>query len=808
MREPAAVPSHRPEAARPDYPEVEARGGPARRPDVARARRAAAGLRQGAAQAHRASASSRSKGLDRRTAPHLRRHRGRMMPKPGRTWPPTAFPGTTEAVGRSHERHAEPPIDSKEIPSPPGRRKMASARQPGEEEIRVYASSRSSSTPDFQRSDVLRGARSRTWRSCRSVPRVSRRCQGGLHPAVPRLLAAQGHHAPLQPPGGGHRARARRARAWSSSPAPRAARRCATTSRWSRRCVDDPQATMLYLFPTKALDAGPAARRSASFTRRKHGIEFLAGAYDGDTPQNLRRKLRDGANVILTNPDMLHQGILPQHARWNRFFTHLRYVVIDEVHAYRGVFGSHLANVHAPAAARLRALRRDPAVHLLLGHHRQPAGARGAHHRPADGAGGRTTARRAGPKRFVLWNPPPLTTAAQGNANDWRVGGDRRSPLWEAVHLMSSLVQEGIQTIAFVRTRLAAELIFKNCRDLLQPISPQARRLRARLPRRLSAGGAPARSSKQLVDKEILGVASTNALELGIDIGSLDACLLVGYPGTIASLWQQAGPRGPRARGGADRAHRAELAHRPVPDDALRLPLRAEPGAGGGGPRQPAHRHRPPAVRDARAAADATKRSEVSARTRTSCSSCWRKRARSSTSTAAWYWASTEYPAAGVNLRNIAGPVYTIQEESEGERVIGTMDEVSALTQLHTHAVYLHAGDTYFVNKLDLEQKIAHVARQDLDYYTQSVQVSQIKVDEVEEERGAVRGARRLRRCHRHHHHPHVQEDPLPLPRQPGVREAGAAAAVAGDGGDVARRRATRRRAGAGREEAPPRARR
>ncbi len=150
--------------------------------------------------------------------------------------------------------------------------------------------------------------------------------------------------------------------------------------------LEDPQATALYLFPTKALTQDQL-RGIGKFRASEQEIEFLAGAYDGDTPANLRRKLRDGANVLLTNPDMLHQGILPQHARWNRFFTNLRYIVIDEVHAYRGVFGSHLANL-------LRRLQRVcthygscAADHLLFGHHRQSAGACGAHYRAGDGVG-------------------------------------------------------------------------------------------------------------------------------------------------------------------------------------------------------------------------------------------------------------------------------------------------------------------------------------------------------------------------------------------------------------------------------------
>ena len=515
-------------------------------------------------------------------------------------------------------------------------------------------------------------------------------------------------------------------------------------------------ATALYIFPTKAL-AQDQLRGIGAFQAPERGFGFLAGAYDGDTPQGLRRKLRDGGNVILTNPDMLHQGILPHHARWNRFFTHLEFVVIDEVHAYRGIFGSHLANV-------IRRLRR---ITNHYGSSPQFVCCSATINNPREHAERITGVEMElidedgsprGPKKFIFWNPPPLETAARGKSDDWRVGGDRRSSLWEAVHLMASLVEEGIQTIAFVRTRLAAELIFKNCRDLLRNVSP-------RLSQAIHAyrgGYLPEERraiERRLVDREILGVASTNALELGIDIGTLDACLLVGYPGSVASLWQQAGRAG---RGREESAVFLIGQNAPMdqylmthcdylfgrsPEQAVvdpdnphivvghikcaihELPLSdneagdADEGCAGiFGPYAPvilelledekAVRRIP----DDKSAPDGKRH---------------------------WYWAQSEYPAAGVNLRNIAGPVYTIQDESEGERVIGTMEEVTALSQLHGHAVYLHGADTYFVNELDIEQKIARVERRDLDYYTQAITTSQIQIDEKEEEedwRGGLAG--------------------------------------------------------------------
>jgi DEAD/DEAH box helicase domain-containing protein len=500
------------------------------------------------------------------------------------------------------------------------------------------------------------------------------------------------------------------------------------------KLIEDSSATMLFVYPTKALTQDQL-RGLGTFQSPDEDVTFLAGTYDGDTPPNLRRKLRDGANVILTNPDMLHQGILPNHARWNRFFTHLRYVVIDEVHAYRGVFGSHLANVLRRLARICRHYGARPQFvcsSATIGNPKEHA--ERIVGQPMELVANDGSPR--GPKRFILWNPPPITTAARGKPDNWRIGGDRRSPLWEGVHLMTSLVRKGVQTIAFVQTRLAAELLFKNSRDLLRPVSKRlAESIHA-----YRGGYLPEERraiEKKLVDRQILGVASTNALELGIDIGSLDACILVGYPGTIASLWQQAG----RAGRGLDESV-AFLVGRNSPIDQYLMTqsdylFAQNPEQAVVDPDNPhvvighikcAMYELPlsdadieffgpytDAILDLLAEEETVRHIDDH-----------------------WYWASTEYPAAEVNLRNIAGPVYTIEDETEG--VIGTMDEISALSQLHDHAVYLHAAETYFVNKLDLEQKIAHVEKRDLDYYTQSVQASHIRLEEREEE-GQWRGA-------------------------------------------------------------------
>jgi len=504
-----------------------------------------------------------------------------------------------------------------------------------------------------------------------------------------------------------------------------------------QRLGGDRLATAMMLYPTKAL-AQDQLKAIGRLREDVEGVDFLAGTYDGDTPQPLRRKLRNAGNVILTNPDMLHQGILPHHARWNRFFANLRFVVIDELHAYRGVFGSHLANV----------MRRLKRICSHYGADPQFVCCSATIDNPLQHAEricerkmeliDRVGAPR-GPRKFVLWNPPPLTTAARGDSGDWRAGGDRRSPLWEAVHLLTLLVAEGVQTIAFTRTRLAAELIFKNSRDLLRGIS-----------RKLGESVAAYRGGylpeerreleRRLNERELLGLSSTNALELGIDIGSLDACILVGYPGTIASLWQQAG----RAGRGLDESIVFLIAQNAPLDQYLMMHSRylfaQNPEQAVVDPDNPhivighlrcAAHELPLSPQDVEAFGPyAQAILELLDEDR-----CVKE------IDANWYWSSGEYPAAEVNLRNIAGPVYTIQDVTDAERVIGTVSEVSALGQLHDQAVYIHAAETYLVQRLDIEKRIAYVEKLDLDYYTQSVQSSQIRIED-EEQTCDYRGAR------------------------------------------------------------------
>ena len=548
--------------------------------------------------------------------------------------------------------------------------------------------------------------------------------------------------------------------------------------------LKDALATALFIYPTKALAQdqlrgltrfGEALTSPDLPAARKGSGVFLAGTYDGDTPTTERRKLRDRGSVILTNPDMLHQGILPQHARWNRFFANLKYVVLDEVHSYRGVFGSHLANV----------LRRMKRICRHYGSNPQFICCSATIANPKAHAESITGTEMVlidddgsprGPRRFVFWNPPLLglgpghdVPAQQSNvpARQWDVrpqqwdvppqqsnlpaqqcdvpaqqsiipvqptaGGERRSPLWEAVGLLTSLVKGGVQTIAFTRTRLMAELILRCAREYLDAISPRL----ARSVEAYRSGYLPEERrgiERKLANGETLAVASTNALELGIDIGSLDAAILVGYPGTIASTWQQAGRAGRKSGesvvfliGDNSPIDQYMMAHTGYlfarsPEQAVIDP--DNPHIAIGHIKSAAYEM---ALSDAEAS--------IFGEYALPLLEILEDEGSVRHIEQHWYWASSEYPAAEVNLRNICGPVYTIQDSSQGNRVIGTMDEVCALSQLHTHAVYLHGADTYFVEALDLDQKIAYVSKRDLDYYTQAVQTSRIRIDEVEYEK-------------------------------------------------------------------------
>jgi len=483
----------------------------------------------------------------------------------------------------------------------------------------------------------------------------------------------------------------------------------------------DRRATALYLSPTKALGADQLRAVQALSI---DGVR--PAAYDGDTPMPERDWARAHARWLFTNPDMLHRGILPSHARWATFFRRLAYVVVDECHGYRGVFGSHVALL-------LRRLRRvaakygaDPVFVLASATVSDPA----------------TSASRLagvpcvavtedgspqGARTVALWEPPLLPELSGENG-----APVRRSAGAETARIMTDLVVEGARTLAFVRSRRGAELTALSARHALAEVDPS-------LPSRVAAyraGFLPEERralEKSLADGTLLGVASTNALELGVDIAGLDAVVVAGYPGTLASFWQQAGRAG-RAGDSAlvvfvaqDNPLDTYLVHNPTamldkpveatvidPTNpyvlapqlacaAMELPLTTACLADFGG-----------AV--ARRVLDDLTTDGVLRRRPTG-----------------WFWTSRERPHASVDIRGSGGDQVAVVE-ADSARLLGTVDPGAAFTTVHPGAVYLHQGTSYVVDDLDLSTGLAMVHREDPEWSTSPREQVDISVLSVEEQ--------------------------------------------------------------------------
>jgi DEAD/DEAH box helicase domain-containing protein len=466
----------------------------------------------------------------------------------------------------------------------------------------------------------------------------------------------------------------------------------------------EPKRRALYLYPTKAL-AQDQLRGLAEL-----GVPRVRPAiYDGDTPGERRWQIRKGANLILTNPDMLHVGVLPHHDRWGDVLSNLRYVVVDEAHVYRGVFGSHVANV----LRRLRRLARvygaDPQFLMASATIANPAALAAALAGVDATVIGDDGAPRA-ERTIALWNPP-LTDAELGL---------RASALGEASRLMAGLVERNLRTLCFAKSRKAAELVHRFT----------ANRLDAELAARLSpyrAGYTPAQRreiERRLVEGELLGVAATDALELGIDVGLLDAVISVGFPGTVSSLRQQWGRAGRRGHG---------LAVLVASEDALDQYFMREP--------ETLLRRRVEAaildhenervldghVRAAAFEAPLDKRDvDVLGQ---------RALERAAVlpelepTRAGWVWNGRDYPAARFGLRSATPDPFTIVDAETGS-VLGMAERERAYSTVHDGAIYLHAGESYRVTTLDLEGRTAVVEPFRGDYYTQAKKETTTAIDE------------------------------------------------------------------------------
>jgi len=481
----------------------------------------------------------------------------------------------------------------------------------------------------------------------------------------------------------------------------------------------DTGARALYIFPTKAL-----AQDQLKVLGELAGTDvelaecIRSSTYDGDTPQHQRRKVRESANIILTNPDMLHTGMLPYHSRWASFFTGLRTVVIDEIHSYRGIFGSNVANVIRRLDRVCERYGSRPNFVLSSAtianprDHAQALIAREVTVVDRDGS-------PRGMKHFVFWNPPLVGPGQML----------RRSSNIEAQELFQRLVESSVQTIAFTKARVVAELIY---RYVVEALERRDKKLAKRI-RPYRGGYLPEERraiEQQLFSGKLLGVTSTNALELGIDIGSLDACVIVGFPGTIASTWQQAGRAGRKSE---DALAVLVAYNDPIDQYLMRHPeyfFARSPEEAVIDPENPyilASHMSCAAFELPLVDGDETYFGSTSR----NITRLLEEHGSLKEIDGRRYWSRPESPAAQASLRTISEDTFTIMDLTGGRNAaLGTVDSISAPELVYPEAVYLHEGETYLVRKLDFEAKIASVERAEVDYYTQPVLSSSIRVKE------------------------------------------------------------------------------
>jgi DEAD/DEAH box helicase domain-containing protein len=481
-----------------------------------------------------------------------------------------------------------------------------------------------------------------------------------------------------------------------------------------QRMLEEPQTRALYIFPTKALAQDQMHEILGLI--RELGADIKTSTYDGDTPDDARQAIRKQGNVVITNPDMLHAGILPHHTKWQKLFANLQYVVIDELHVYRGVFGSHLTNVIRRLRRVCRFYGREPIFICCSATVANPAEhAERLVERETvliENSGAPTA-----PKTFLLVNPPVVN----------RELGIRQSAMTPARKIASLLIGNGIQTIVFATSRLNVEILTKYLRDEFAGEKP----VQDQLVTGYRGGYLPdlrRRIERGLRERSIVGVVGTNALELGIDIGDLEACIMAGYPGSIASTWQQAGRAGRRA--GHSLAmliaksnpmdqfivenpdyffSRSPEYCRVNPDNllillhhikcaAFELPFEKGERFGGENIEELLDYLEEKGVLH-----------EVDGRR---------------------HWSAESYPADEISLRavNPENVVVVDTTDAGDHRVIAEVDWDSAFTAVHDEAIYMMESRQYHVDKLDLERKKAYVRKVDVDYYTDAMTYNNVRV--------------------------------------------------------------------------------
>lgn len=480
----------------------------------------------------------------------------------------------------------------------------------------------------------------------------------------------------------------------------------------------DPGARAMYLFPTKALSEDQLHELQTAVDDT--GSEVRAFTYDGDTPQDARKAIRQRANIVLTNPDMLHTGILPHHTRWTKLFENLRYVVIDELHYYRGVYGSHLANL----------LRRLARITGFYGSKPRFICCSATIANPGDLAGQLTgepfhTIERNGAPRgekyFIFYNPPVVN----------RQLGIRRSYINETRRMAMEFIGRGLQTLVFANNRLATEVLVTYLKDACERGPLPAGTVRG------YRGGYLPRERREierrLRDGEIRAVVATNALELGIDIGSLDAVVMAGYPGTIASTWQRAGRAGRRQSTSA-----AVMVASSAPLDQY---IVEHPEYFFG--RSPEHAYINPENLEILLAHLKCAAFELPIRdgekfgpheTGEMCRFL-QDAGFLHHSGGAWHWTSETYPADATSLRAITSDNFVVVDITGEPQVIAEVSFTAALTTLHEKAIYLHEARQYHVERFDYAERKAYVKRVECDYYTDAIDYTQVKVlEEFERE--------------------------------------------------------------------------
>ncbi len=480
------------------------------------------------------------------------------------------------------------------------------------------------------------------------------------------------------------------------------------------RILDEPQTRALYIFPTKALAQDQMHEVHELITELRADIKTFT--YDGDTPDDARQAIRRQGHIVVTNPDMLHAGILPHHTKWQKLFANLRYVVIDELHVYRGIFGSHFANVIRRLVRICRFYGANPVFVCCSATVANPR-------EHAEKILGRPVAlldksgAPAAAKTFILYNPPIVN----------RELGIRQSAMTPARKIAADLIDNHIQTIVFTTSRLNVEVLTKYLNDKFTKSKPIDDHFVTgyrggylpNLRREIESG---------LRSREVMGVISTNALELGIDIGNLEACIMAGYPGSIASTWQQAGRAGRRSGHSL-----AILIGRSNPLDQF---IMENPDYFF--ERSPEHCRINPDnllillhhIKSAAFELPFEKGEIFGSENLEDFLLYLEEKGVLHHVLGRWHWTAESYPADEVSLRaiNPENVVVVDTTDKANHKVIAEVDWDSTFTAVHDEAIYLLASEQYHVDKLDLERKKAYVRRVDTDYYTDAMTYTNVRV--------------------------------------------------------------------------------